>query len=96
MKPHLSIRSLTAMAAIVLGLALAVPGAAIAGEYEVALGVIEAAVGPIGDTNDAAGGSVYFAIVGLVLEAKAAKAGGDDALALEKMLQAEAIVVSIQ
>ena len=96
MKTHLSIRSLRTMAVIVFGLALAVPGAASAGEYEDALAVIEAAIGPIGNANDAEPGGINFAVVGLVLEAKAAKASGDDALALATMLQAEAIIVSGQ
>ncbi len=96
MKNNPSIRSLAAMATIALGLALAVPGVAVAGEYEEALAVVESVVGPIGDTNDAEAGGVDFSIIGLALEAKDAKAGGDEALALAIMLKAEAMAVSTE
>lgn len=96
MKIHQSIRSVTAMAAIVLGLALVAPAAAVAGEYEDALAVVEAVYGPIGDTNTAQPGNVDWRVIDVTITAKQFKTSGDDARALAMILEAEAIVVSLQ
>ncbi len=96
MKIYQSIRSVSAMAAIVLGLALVAPEAAVAGEYEDALGVVEAVYGPIGDTNTAAPGAIDWRVIDVTIAAKQFKTSGDDARALAMILEAEAIVVSLQ
>ena len=95
-KIYQSIRSVTAMAAIALGLALVAPGAAVAGEYEDALAVVEAVYGPIGDTNTAQLGNVDWRVIDITITAKQFKTSGDDARALAMILDAEAIVVSLQ
>ena len=95
-KIYQSIRSVTAMAAIVLGLALVAPVGAVAGEYEDALAVVEAVYGPIGDTNTAQPGAVDWRVIDVTITAKQFKAAGDDARALAMILDAEAIVVSLQ
>lgn len=91
-----SIRSATAMAAILLGLALVAPKAAVAGEYEDALAGIEAVFGHIGDTNTAMPGSADWRIIDVTITAKDFKASGDDARALAMILEAEKIVASLQ
>ena len=96
MKFHKSIRSATAMATILLGLALVAPKAAVAGEYEDALAVVEAVFGHIGDTNSAMPGSADWRIIDVTITAKDFKASGDDARALAMILEAEKIVTSLQ
>ena len=69
---------------------------ATAGEYEDALAVVEAVYGPIGDTNTAQPGNVDWRVINVTIAAKQFKASADDARALAMILEAEAIVVSLQ
>ena len=96
MKIYPSIRSVSAMAAIVLGLALVAPEAAVAGEYEDALAAVEAVYGPIGDTNTVLPGTVDWRVIDITITAQEFKASGDDARALAMILEAEAIIASMQ
>ena len=96
MKSKLSLRRATAIAGIVLGLAMAAPTGAVAGTYEEALAAVERAYGPIGDTNTAEPGGVEWRVRNLTIKAKEMKASGDDAAALAKILQAETTAVSTQ
>lgn len=82
---------------LLLGFALLrTPTSALAGQYEDTLAALESIYGSIGDTNDAAPGSVDWQVIQLILIAKQLHADGDDAGALAKLLEAEAIVQSIK
>lgn len=90
------IRSVTATAAIVLGLALVAPEAAVAGEYEDALAVVEAVYGPVGDTNTTQPVTVDWRVIDITIAAKQYKASADDARALAMILEAEALISALQ
>ncbi len=96
MKIDHSIRRATMFAAIVLSLALVAPESTFAGAYEDALAVVEGTYGTVGDTNTGQQGDVSWRVIELTMAAKELKASSDDAGALAKILEAQAIVAASQ